>query len=65
MAKFVLMGGIEDLTSLDNCHQLERDTSRTTKALLDILPPLEESDGPGFVLVEGLLGIRKSLLYKK
>jgi len=65
------MDGTNDLTSTDRHHQLEMhemigsDTSRTTKELLDILAPLENSDGSGFVLFEGLPGIGKSFLLQE
>ena len=41
------------------------DTSRTTKELLDILAPLENSASPQFVLIKGLPGIGKSLLLQE
>ena len=40
-------------------------TSEVTKELLDILAPLEESDEPQFVMIEGAPGIGKSVLLKE
>ena len=41
------------------------DNSKTTKHLVDILAPLQESDNAQFILVEGLPGIGKSLLLQE
>ena len=41
------------------------DNSKTTKQLVDILAPLQESDDAPFILVEGLPGIGKSLLLQE
>ena len=41
------------------------DNSKTTKQLVDILVPLQESDDAPFILVEGLPGIGKSLLLQE
>ncbi|XP_065913287.1 protein NLRC5-like isoform X2 [Dysidea avara] len=71
LAKFVQIGETDELTSLDKHHKLEihevlsSDTSRTTKELLDILATLEDNDNTGFVLIEGLPGIGKSLLLQE
>ena len=43
-------------------HQGALDNSKTTKHLIDITAPLQESDDAQFVLVEGLPGIGKFLL---
>ena len=69
-------GGIDHLTSTDSvpkCHQLDShesltevlDASKMTKQLVDILAPLEDSNNPQFVLVEGLPGIGKSMLLQE
>ncbi|XP_065888438.1 protein NLRC3-like [Dysidea avara] len=70
-------GGIDHLTSTDSvpkCHQLDSsqeslrvvlDTSKMTKQLVDILAPLEDSNDPQFILVEGLPGIGKSMLLQE
>ncbi|XP_065915924.1 protein NLRC3-like [Dysidea avara] len=41
------------------------DNSKTTKQLVDILAPLQESKNAQFILVEGLPGIGKSLLLQE
>jgi len=41
------------------------DNSKTTKQLVDILAPLQESDDVQFILVEGLPGIGKTSLLKE
>jgi len=49
-------------------HQSLREAlhnSKTTKQLVDILAPLQQSDDPQFILVEGLPGIGKSLLLQE
>ena len=49
-------------------HQPQRealDNSKTTKQLVDILAPLQQSDNAQFILVEGLPGIGKSLLLQE
>ena len=49
-------------------HQSQRealDNSKTTKQLVDILAPLQQSDNAQFILVEGLPGIGKSLLLQE
>ena len=69
-------GGIDHLTSTDSvpkCHQLDSreslrevlDASKMTKQLVDILAPLEDSNDPQFILVEGLPGIGKSMLLQE
>jgi len=49
-------------------HQSQREllnNSKTTKQLVDILAPLQESGKAQFILVEGLPGIGKSLLLQE
>ena len=48
-------------------HQLREalDYSKTTKQLVDILAPLQDSDDAQFILIEGLPGIGKSLLLQE
>ena len=48
----------------DNCTSLQ-DSSKITKELTEILGPLEHSDCPQFVLIEGGPGIGKSILLKE
>ncbi|XP_065889069.1 protein NLRC3-like [Dysidea avara] len=70
-------GGIDHLTSTDSvpkCHQLDSsheslrevlDVSKMTKQLVDILAPLDDSNDPQLILVEGLPGIGKSILLQE
>jgi len=46
-------------------HEALRPNSATTKNLMHIISPLEKSDKPQFVLVEGLPGIGKSMLLQE
>ena len=46
-------------------HQSLREALETTKQLVDILAPLQESDDAQYILVEGLSGIGKSLLLQE
>ena len=78
MAKFVERGHIDKVVSvtktdtlpkrpkLDSHQPLQEvlDTSKVTKEVTEILAPLETSDNPQFILIEGAPGIGKSLLLK-
>ena len=78
MAEFVERGHIDKVVSVTktdtlpkrpklDSHQLLQevlDTSKVTKEVAEILAPLETSDGPQFILIEGAPGIGKSLLLK-
>ena len=78
MAKFVEQGHIDKLVTSDNVrptphHKLDSheplqevlNTSKVTKEVTEILAPLETSNDPQFVLIEGAPGIGKSLLLKQ
>ena len=41
------------------------DTSKVTKEIAEILAPLETSDNPQFILIEGAPGIGKTLLLRE
>ena len=78
MAEFVERGHIDRIVSvtktdaLPKCPKLDShqplrevlDTSKVTKEVAEILDPLETSDDPQFILIEGAPGIGKSLLLK-
>ena len=75
MAKFVERGHIDKVVpvtktpkgpKLDSHQPLQEvfDTSKVTKEVAEILAPLETSDDPQFILIEGAPGIGKSLLLK-
>ena len=78
MAKFVERGHIDKVVSvtktdsLPKCPRLDShlplqevlSTSKVTKEVAEILAPLETSDDPQFILIEGAPGIGKSLLLK-
>ena len=78
MAKFVQRGHIDKVMSvtktdtlpkrpkLDSLQPLQEvlDTSKVTKEVAEILAPLETSNDPQFILIEGAPGIGKSLLLK-
>ena len=78
MAKYVERGHIDKVVSvtktdtlpkrpkLDSHQPLQEvlDTSKVTKEVAEILAPLETSDNPQFILIEGAPGIGKSLLLK-
>ena len=78
MAKFVEQGHIDKVVSVTNTDTLLKrpkvdshqplqevlDTSKVTKEVAEILAPLETSDDPQFILIEGAPGIGKSLLLK-
>ena len=78
MAEFVERGHIDKVVSvtktdtfpkrpkLDSHQPLQEvlDTSKVTKEVAEILAPLETSDNPQFILIEGAPGIGKSLLLK-
>ena len=68
LAESVQLGGVHPKHYPQESHQSLRealDNSKTTKHLVDILAPLQESDGAHLVLVEGLPGIGKSLLLQE
>ena len=77
MAKFVERGHIDKLVTSDNVlpkrpkldsHEPLQEvlnTSKVTKEVAEILTPLETSNDPQFVLIEGAPGIGKSLLLKQ
>ena len=78
MAEFVERGHIDKVVSvtktdtlpkrpkLDSHQPLQEvlNTSKVTKEVAEILAPLETSDDPQFILIEGAPGIGKSLLLK-
>ena len=78
MAEFVERGHIDKVVSvtkidtlpkhpkLDSHQPLQEvlDTSKVTKEVAEILAPLETSNDPQFILIEGAPGIGKSLLLK-
>ena len=78
MAEFVERGHIDKVVpvtttdvlpkrpKLDSHQPLQEvlDTSKVTKEVTEILAPLETSDDPQFILIEGAPGIGKSLLLK-
>ena len=78
MAEFVERGYIDKVVpvttidvlpkrpKLDSRQPLQEvlDTSKVTKEVAEILAPLETSDDPQFILIEGAPGIGKSLLLK-
>ena len=79
MAEFVERGYIDKVVSvattdtlptrlkLDSHQPLQEvlDTSTVTKEIAEILTPLETSDDPQFVLIEGAPGIGKTLLLRE
>ena len=76
MAKFVERGHIDKLVSSDNVFKRPKldsheplqevlNTSKVTKEVAEILAPLETSNDPQSVLIEGAPGIGKSLLLKQ
>ena len=79
MAEFVQRGHIDKLVSvtttdtlptrlkLDSHQPLHEvlDTSKVTKEVAEILSPLETSDDPQFILIEGAPGIGKTLLLRE
>ena len=70
MAEFVERGHVDMVVSTNttdlSCQPLQEvlDTSKVTKEVTEILAPLETSDDPQFILIEGAPGIGKSLLLK-
>ena len=70
MAEFVERGHVDMVVSTNTTDlsgqplQEVLDTSKVTKEITEILAPLETSDDPQFVLIEGAPGIGKSLLLK-
>ena len=78
MAEFVERGHIDKVVpvtttdvlpkrpKLDSHQPLQEvlDTSKVTKEVTEILAPMETSDDPQFILIEGAPGIGKSLLLK-
>ena len=79
MAEFVERGHIDKVVSvtttdtlpkrlkLDSHQTLQEvlDTSKVTKEVAEILAPLESSDDPQFILIEGAPGIGKTLLLRE
>ena len=79
MAEFVERGHIDKVVSvtttdtlpthlkLDSHQPLQEvlDTSKITKEVAEILAPLETSDDPQFILIEGAPGIGKTLLLRE
>ena len=76
MAKFVERGHIDKLVTSDNISKHPKldsheplqevlNTSKVTKEVAEILAPLETSNDPQFVLIEGAPGIGKSFLLKQ
>ena len=79
MAEFVERGHIDKVVTvtttdtlptrlkLDNHQPLRQvlDTSKVTKEIVEILAPLETSDDPQFILIEGAPGIGKTLLLRE
>ena len=78
MAEFVERGHIDKVVHVTTTDVLPKrpkhlsrqplqevlDTSKVTKEVTEILAPLETSDDPQFILIEGAPGIGKSLLLK-
>ena len=78
MAEFVERGHIDKVVPVTTTDALPKrpkhlsrqplqevlDTSKVTKEVAEILAPLETSDDPQFILIEGAPGIGKSLLLK-
>ena len=78
MAEFIERGHIDKVVSATKSNTLPKhpkhlsrqplqevlDTSKVTKEVTEILAPLETSDDPQFILIEGAPGIGKSLLLK-
>ena len=52
-------------TQYPTLENYNTDVSNVTKEMMDILAPLEESDEPQFVMIEGAPGIGKSVLLKE
>ena len=72
LAKFVGQGHIDQFDSLegnDSCSHEPIETILTTNKIIkkveEILLPLETSNKPQFILIEGVPGIRKSFLSKE
>ena len=53
------------LNSHEPLQEVSLDLSRVTEELTEILAPVEQSEGPQFVLIEGAPGIGKSVLLKE
>ena len=53
------------LNSREPLQEVSLDRSRVTEELTEILAPVEQSEGPQFVLIEGPPGIGKSVLLKE
>ena len=72
VTEFVERGHIDKVVSVATFPRLPShqplqevlDTSKVTKEVADILAPLETSDNPQFILIEGAPGIGKSSLLK-
>jgi len=68
MARSIQSGRLHTKHYPKDSHQPLREVisnSKTTKQLIDILAPLQESEDAQFVLVEGLPGIGKTLLLQE
>ena len=68
LAESVQLGGVHSKHYPQDSHQSLRealDNSKTTKQLVDILAPLQDSDDAHLILVEGLPGIGKSSLMQE
>ena len=68
LAESVHLGGVHPKHYPQDSQQSLRealDNSKTTKQLVDILAPLQDSDDAHLILVEGLPGIGKSLLLQE
>ena len=77
MAEFVERGHIDKVVPLTTTdvlpkrpkhlsrQPLQDNTSKVTKEIAEILAPLETSDDPQFVLIEGAPGIGKTLLLRE
>ena len=76
MAEFIERGHIYDVVTtntfpihlkIDSHQPLQEllDTSKVTKEVTDILVPLETSDEPQFILIQGVPGIGKTLLLRE
>ena len=61
------IGKLKATSEQNNDIQIEEllGTSKTTKEIQEILAPLEETNSPSFILIEGAPGIGKSILLKE
>ena len=74
VAQLIQAGDIDEIPSLVSNRSVPKhheplqevlDSSTVTKELAEILTPLEQSDEPQFILIEGAPGIGKSILLKE